>query len=99
MPAYHSLVSDIQHNGCLDIGIKIDSSDIEYPIWVLLDAPRSGARIEHLDVQGSSAGYHPQNFHPCAIICSYCGDSSLPGLPLATIHQGKYFLYLQAPPG
>ncbi len=98
MPAYHSLASDIRASGCLDIGIKIDSSDIEYPFWFLLEAPRSGARIEHLDVQGGSARYLPLDSHPCALVCSYCGDESQHGLPLATVYQGKYFLYMQSSP-
>jgi hypothetical protein len=95
MPAYHSLTFDIRESGCMDVGLKIDSSDIEYPFWFLLDAPHSGVRIDHLDVPGGSARYLLQDIRPCAIVCSYACDQSQHELPLATVYQGKYFLYMQ----
>jgi hypothetical protein len=95
MPAYHSLAIDIRENGCLDVGLKIDSSDVEYPFWFLLDAPHSGARIDHLDVPGGSARYLLQDIRPCAIVCSYGCNQSQHELPLATVYQGKYYLYMQ----
>jgi hypothetical protein len=95
MPAYQSLAFDIRESGCMDVGLKIDSSDIEYPFWFLLDAPHSGIRIDHLDVPGGSARYLLQDIRSCAIVCSYACDQSQHELPLATVYQGKYYLYMQ----
>jgi hypothetical protein len=64
-------------------------------LWFLLDAPHSGTRIDHLDVQGGSARYLLQDIRPCAIVCSYGCDQSQHELPLATVYQGKYYLYMQ----
>jgi hypothetical protein len=96
MPAYHSLASDIRDSGCMVIGLMIDSSDIEYPFWYLLGAPTSGARIEHLDLQGESAKYLAQDFKPCAIVCSYCSDETQHDLPLTDVYQGVYSLYISS---
>jgi hypothetical protein len=96
MPAYLSLASDIQEAGCSQVGIKIRSSDAEYPLWFLLISKGLNPRIEHLDAALPAGHYKAGDFQPCAIICTYCSDDNLYSLPLATVYQGTFFLYLSS---
>jgi len=54
----------------------LDSHDIEYVFWWLLNAPQSGIRIESIDTSPIFQHYADPNFKPCAIICTICGDKS-----------------------
>ncbi len=63
----------IRETGCRDVGLRIDSHDLEYPIWWLLSAPQSGIRIEHLDPYPHLVRYVDPTFRPCAILCTTCG--------------------------
>jgi hypothetical protein len=93
MPAYLSLAADIQETGCSQVGIKIRSSDAEYPLWFLLSSESLDLHIEHLDAPLPSGQYQSEGFQPCAIVCSYCSDDHLYSLPLAAVYQGTFFLY------
>jgi hypothetical protein len=99
MPAFLSLASDIQETGCSQVGIKIRSSDAEYPLWFLLISKGLNPRIEHLDAPLPSGQYNAGDFQPCAIVCTYCSDDNLYRLPLATVYQGTFFLYLSSGQG
>jgi hypothetical protein len=94
MPAYISLASDLQANGCLEIGIKIKSSDAEYPLWFMLSSKDHNLRIEHIDAPPPSGQYQRVDFQPCAVVCSVCADEYQYGMPLAAVYQGTYFLYV-----
>lgn len=59
---------------CTDVGLMIDSHDIEYPFWRLLDAPESGIRIEAVGNYPNLERYKDPTFSPCVVICSLCGD-------------------------
>lgn len=59
---------------CRSVGLSIDSHDLEYSFWWLLNAPQSGIRIESLDTYPRLQRYVDPNFKPCAIICTICGD-------------------------
>jgi hypothetical protein len=75
---------DIRESGCKDVGLRIDSHDVEYPIWWLLKAPQSGIRVESIYYSDYLNRYADPNFKPCAIICTICGSrSQLHGLELA----------------
>jgi hypothetical protein len=96
MPAFLSLASDLQVRGCREIGIKINSSDPEYPLWYLLTSADLAPHIEHIDAPPPSGKYQSQDFEPCAVICTNCADVQQFGLPLVSVYQGTYFLYISS---
>jgi len=75
------LMNRVESSGCKEIGLRVISSDPEYPYFWLLSAPLSGYRIESLDVMAETTRYLDPGFHPCAIICTLCnvnqGDINL----------------------
>jgi hypothetical protein len=74
---------DLKSSGCQQIGLRIDSSDLEYLFWWLLDAPQSGMHLETLYTFPELERYIDPAFTPCAIICTICDDrTSLHGLTL-----------------
>jgi hypothetical protein len=84
--AFVGVAEGIAAVGCDRVGLRIDSGDLEYAFWWLLDAPQSGVRIETLYPLSSLSGFVDRDFAPCAIICSVCGESrdTLNGLHLQT---------------
>ncbi len=86
---------DIRESGCKDVGLRIDSRDVEYPIWWLLKAPQSGIRIESLYYSEVLNRYADPSFKPCAILCTICGArSTLNGLSLYGSYDGLVNLYM-----
>jgi hypothetical protein len=94
MPSYLSLAADIRESGCQEIGIKIKSSDAEYPLWFLLTSESFSPHIEHIDPPPPSGQYQSQGFQPCAVVCTVCAKDSYNELPLVSVYQGTFFLYL-----
>jgi len=82
---YLSLLDAAQATGCDFIGLMIDSHDPEYPFWVSLAPSGQETRLEH--VQADST------LRPCAVICTYCSEPTLLGLPHLSSHFGGYSLY------
>jgi hypothetical protein len=81
---YVEITDDIRDSGCKDVGLRIDSHDLEYTFWWLLKAPQSGIRVESIYYSDYLNRYADPNFKPCAIICTICGSrSQLHGLELA----------------
>ena len=70
---YIGVTEAIKSIGCEEVGLKIDSHDIEYPFWWLLDSPQSGIRIEAVETYPHLERYIDPGFKPCAIICRVCG--------------------------
>jgi len=64
----------VEASGCKDIGLRLNSNDLEYAYWWLLDAPQSGVHIETIYTYPYLERYRDQTFKPCAIICMICGD-------------------------
>lgn len=86
---------DIRDSGCQDVGLRIDSSDPEYPIWWLLKAPQSGVRIETLYYSEVLNRYADPSFKPCAILCTICGGrTQLNGFNLTGTYDGLVELYM-----
>lgn len=92
---YLPLIEIGRECGCTAIGLKIDSSNPEYPFWALMAPPGSGIRLEHVDLP-TSLGRDSAFHEPCAILCTYCTETSLYGLDLLFNHQGRYSFYLSA---
>ena len=94
-PAYRSMTGEILSNGCSIVGIMLGGDTAEYPLWVLLGAPRSDLQVEWI-VAGELATKQllPQ-FRPCAVVCEDCPGEmqEIRGLP---VHSaiGNFTLYM-----
>jgi hypothetical protein len=82
---YVAAMDLLKTTACTEIGLIIDSSDLEYAYWWLLDAPQSGRRLESLRPMPELRRYLDPDFRPCAIICTECppDQSKLDGAQLA----------------
>jgi hypothetical protein len=91
---YIQMAERITTTDCHDIGLRLDSSDPEYPFWWLLSAPWSNYRLESMYVIPETERYIDPQFIPCAVICTICDEQPLRfGLKLAG-HYGNAYLYL-----
>jgi 4-amino-4-deoxy-L-arabinose transferase-like glycosyltransferase len=83
MPSYIEATDVIQASSCKRIGLRIDSDDLEYLFWWLLEAPQSGIQIESVFTYAHLESLIDWEFEPCAILCTICGNRTrLHGLPL-----------------
>ena len=74
----------VRESGCRQVGLRIDSDDLEYAFWWLLKAPQSGIRIETIYTTERLQALVDPTFRPCAILCTICAQRDrLHGLPLA----------------
>jgi hypothetical protein len=75
----------LKSTSCKQIGLMIDSGDLEYVYWWLLDAPQSGRRLESLNPIPELKRYLDPHFEPCGVICTECGQDEprLNGMDLA----------------
>jgi len=64
----------IREADCKNVGLVIEADFLEYPLWWLLDAPQSGVRIETLNSYARLSQEINQDFTPCAVVCTICGD-------------------------
>jgi len=91
---YLSAAANLADSSCRDIGLRIDSSDPEYPFWFLLGAPQSGYRLETIYTFPDLEALLDRDFAPCAIICTICGGRTrLHGLDLAA-QTGRMKLFV-----
>jgi hypothetical protein len=97
MPGYLPLIEAASGLECSALGLKIDSSHPEYPFWAFLAPPGSGVRLDHIEVATPPGGYVPP-VEPCAILCTYCTETSLAGMPLLFNQAGTYSLYVSPSP-
>jgi hypothetical protein len=68
---------------CKQVGLRLNSSELEYAFWWLMGAPQNGVRMENLYTYPVLEKYIDKSFKPCAIICTICGErTTLHGLPL-----------------
>lgn len=73
---YSAATDRVLAPGCRSVGLRIDSHDLDYVFWWLLNAPQSGIRLESIDTYPRLQRYMDLNFKPCAIICTICSDRS-----------------------
>ncbi len=89
------MINAIKASGCKNIGLRIDSHDIEYQYWWMLGAPQSGVRIETIYYSDLLARYADPSFKPCAIICTICSDRNhLNGMDLTSPYGKNAWLFL-----
>ena len=86
---YVAAIDALDESNCRRVGLRIDSSDLEYPLWHLAGAPQSGVRFETVYTTDDLQGLLDRDFVPCAIICTICGDRMrLNGLDLYSKANG-----------
>jgi hypothetical protein len=85
------IAAEIVAGGCEEVGLILGGNSAEYPLWVLLGAPRDELRLEWIVAGTASARFEDRSFEPCAVIC----DESCPedwervrGLPLGYEQSG-----------
>jgi hypothetical protein len=71
---YRHLADVVRNSGCREIGLQLDSSDLEYQFWWILDAPQSGYRLETIYTYPILEDLLDREFTPCAVICTICGE-------------------------
>jgi hypothetical protein len=90
---YSDAAQRLEASACRSVGLRLDSSDPEYPLWYLLQAPQSGFRLETIYTSSDLAPLLDREFRPCAIVCTICGDRTrLHGLDLI-LRQGAVTLF------
>lgn len=72
--AHDQLAQALVRSGCREVGLRIDSSHLEYQFWWMLDAPQSGYRLETVYTYPVLENLLDRDFVPCAVICTICGD-------------------------
>jgi hypothetical protein len=93
---YNDLTRKIKEAQCDKVGIMLSGNGFEYPLWVLLGAPRETLEIEWIVAGTPSALYEDPNFTPCAVICESCPQDweGIRGLPL-DYRRSNFQLFLQ----
>jgi 4-amino-4-deoxy-L-arabinose transferase-like glycosyltransferase len=92
--AYIGAAQTVRESGCRSVGLRLDSHDLEYAYWWLLDAPQSGVRLENIDPPAHLERYVDEDFRPCAVICMVCGGRTrFHGLDLA-FNRGEVSVFL-----
>jgi hypothetical protein len=96
---YGEITSLIKQADCSTVGMMLLGNSAEYPLWVLLGAPRDNLHIEWIVGGELYQHYRTPNFHPCAIICESCPSdwTNLRGLPIVYDDQ-TLRLYMQTVP-
>ena len=89
-----AITEKIEEQGCRQVGLRIDSIDMEYPFWWLLGAPNSGVRIETLHTFPRLESLKDPEFEPCAIICTICKDQKQIHGMTRTLQEGGWSLYI-----
>jgi hypothetical protein len=72
--AYLQMAEVIDRSGCRNIGLRIDSSDPEYPFWWILGAPFSAYRLESIFAFPEAERYLEDDLKTCAVICTICQE-------------------------
>jgi 4-amino-4-deoxy-L-arabinose transferase-like glycosyltransferase len=81
---------------CYQVGLQIDSHDLEYLIWWLLQAPESGYRLEATSTLSRLDSYLDPSFEPCAVICTICDDMASIGDLLLVLSTENVSLYVDS---
>jgi hypothetical protein len=93
---YHEIANYLKDARCFRLGLNMTNMAVEYPLWVLLGAPRDDLQIEWF-VSGPSEQLARPDFTPCAVLCDGCeNQSDYQGLPLV-FHYDTLRLYLLKP--
>ncbi len=87
----------LQETECSQVGLNIPGNQAEYPLWMLLGAPREAPRIEWLIDSPNVDEDDIADFQPCAVILQPCAEDQgfFAGLPRVYEHKPTdYCLYV-----
>jgi len=91
---YSEMARAIRQAQCEMVWVSLAGNQAEYPLWVLLGAPREGILLEWNVAGTPSARFARTEPAPCAVICEGCeNDSRVAGLSLAWEYD-TFRLYL-----
>lgn len=96
---HSEIAARIQESRCSRIGLVLMGNEAEYPLWMLLGAPRNAPRIEWIIEDKSADTTDKSDFQPCAVILHPCAQDQgmFDGLPRVYEHkQTRYCLYLES---
>jgi hypothetical protein len=92
-PVLGEVAEHVRDSGCREVGLRLDSGDLEYQLWWLLDAPQSGVRLETVYTYPSLEHLLDREFRPCMVICTICSaQTQLAGFALR-LDRGFVRLY------
>ncbi|ESA36479.1 pmt family 4-amino-4-deoxy-l-arabinose transferase [Leptolyngbya sp. Heron Island J] len=79
---YTNAASEINNQSCTNIGMVFENISFEYPQWLLLNAPRRGFQIQHVNLDNESEPLSSQprysRFEPCLIMKTASRDVDAP---------------------
>jgi hypothetical protein len=70
---YGELTKLLRQSECREVGLRLDSHDLEYVVWWELEAPQSGFELKAVDSVDRLRRYLDETFQPCVILCTTCG--------------------------
>lgn len=93
---YRSITGEILADGCSTIGIMLGGDSVEYPLWMLLDAPRPDLQVEWIVADELGTDRLLPGFRPCAVICEDCPHETqgIRGLPIHAVFD-NFTLYMR----
>ncbi len=83
----------IQESQCSRVGLVLTGNEAEYPIWVLLGAPKDAPRIEWVIDDKYVDDSEGMDFQPCAVILQPCAEDwgMFNGLPRVYEHKPTHY--------
>jgi hypothetical protein len=91
---YTTIAERIRRSGCQNVAVMFSGDGGEYPLWLLLGAPRADTRIEWLVAESPTSRF-ATSFTPCAVVCEDCGKAEEEVRGLGRVYlKGRYALYL-----
>jgi hypothetical protein len=98
--SYEGATELLRASECRDIGLRLDSGDLEYIFWWLLQAPQSGFRLQTLYTVPRLQFLVDREFRPCAILCTICGERTrvhgltrIADYPFVDVFAGSSFVW------
>ncbi len=61
----------IANSGCMEVGLKLQYGDFEYPLWVMLRNRGFEGRLDHVAVEDGSATLASVAAQPCVVLTTF----------------------------
>ena len=91
---YANAASEVNNQSCTNIGMVYENISFEYPQWRLLEAPRRGLRLQHIDVDNESKALETapryRQFAPCLVMKTVTHDPDTALEPELEINGQRY---------
>ena len=73
---YSLTAKAIADAGCRDVGLVVDQTFLEYPLWWLLDAPQSGIHLKVLVGESDRLYSEDLSENICTVVRTHCSDQA-----------------------